>query len=684
MKSKYLPFVALLFFLLLSRVGGAADNSAAPVITTNTQNTAGDATYLEAERAFVKNDFQESLEKLSRYFSIKDQGIKLPPKTLARAYNLKGLIYFQLKNLTAATQEFEHAVAIAADNFPPEDSALHLARYNLANALHQSGHTEEAFALLQQVFPSALDSDTRTRFYHLQGNISNSLNLALPAVLAYLRAAQGAKDPVIANAHIQRAFSASKQMFLQNPQDDVSELEHFATEINDDSAGALGLKLILARGQMYLGNHTEALHLIEDFLGQASLEHPLHNQAEEIKQQIERLSIVDPQTIGILVPLSGKFSKYGRLCLNAALMALGAFEEMTTDSNATKYRFVVKDSGDSAESALAAFDRLVFEDHTIAVVGPLLSKQGAPVAQKAQEYGVPLFSLSQRNESGRLGSYIFPIALSPQQQIEIIADHSINERGYKRFAIMAPSDSFGDEYVKLFWDAIEAHGGSIVALERYAPKSTDFHDELKDMLGLQYPEARRLELDELKRRSEIFASKLKARGLTRKRVLQAFDPKPIVDFDAVFIPDDPQIIGQIAPAFAAHDVDNLAFLGINTWNNPEIIQRAGRYVQNALFVDAFFAQSQDPKVQSFIAEFRRFFSTAPGSLEVQSYDASKLLLHVIGNTEPQTRAQLLQNLLATNKYEGSSGEFKFSTSGMTRSAYLLTVKANSIIEVPQH
>ena len=40
-----------------------------------------------------------------------------------------------------------------------------------------------------------------------------------------------------------------------------------------------------------------------------------------------------------------------------------------------------------------------------------------------QEFGVPLFSLSQRIEGSQLGSYVFPIALSPNQQIELIVPY---------------------------------------------------------------------------------------------------------------------------------------------------------------------------------------------------------------------------------------------------------------------
>jgi ABC-type branched-subunit amino acid transport system substrate-binding protein len=648
--------------------------------TFATDSTQSDLLYREAETAFIKNEFQVSLEKLNEYFAVDQSGTA--PKTVARAHNLKGLIYFQLKNINAAVQEFDHAVAIALDNFPNTDPSIHLARYNLANAFHQVGRTEEANNLLSQIFPVTLDSDTRIRFYHLLGNVQVALNHDLEAVIAYLRAASQTKDPVLTNAFIQRAYTASKKLFLRNPEEDLASLSQFSNELVSSSPTEWTLRLITAKGQMYLGNHAEAADIAEQFLAQ-NIEHPLRNQALEVQEQVSRLSVVEPTAIGILMPLSGKFGKFGRLCLNASLLALGAFENMQAAIGSEKYRFVIKDAGDTAESALLAFDKLVFEDHVIGVIGPLLSKQGGAVAQKAQEYGVPLFSLSQRNEQSRPGSYFFPIALSPAQQIDIIVSYAMDVRGYKRFGIMAPSDVFGDEYVKLFWDAVEQRNGSIMAFERYPPKSTDFYDELKSMLGMKYVDARTLETEELKRRSDIFSQTLKARGLTRKRLLAVFEPKAVAQFDAVFIPDDPQVVGQIAPAFAVQDVNKLPFLGINSWNNPELLLRAGRYVQDALFVDAFFSQSADPKVKDFVSQFQTNFESVPGTLEVQSYDATRILLKALTESEPHSRAQLQRAIIGLGSYTGTSGQFNFSANAMTRSAYLLTVKNNSFVEVSQ-
>lgn len=439
----------------------------------------------------------------------------------------------------------------------------------------------------------------------------------------------------------------------------------------------------MAKGYLYLGESGRAREYLADFIDDTAENHILKDQAKDLLGRLESLSTVEPQTIGLLLPLTGRFSRFGRQCMSATFMALGAYNDSPAADNKYKnFKFAIRDSGDSIESALDGFNKLVLEDHVIGVIGPLLSKQFPAVAQKAQEYGTPLLSLSQRKGGFQEGAYVFPLALSPDQQVALVVEYAMEKRGYKRFAILAPNDSFGEEYANLFWDAVENHNGKIVGYEKYTPKTTDFRDEARRLLGLNYLEARSLELEDLKRRADQYASNIKVKGRMRQRLLDAFDPKGIADFDALFIPDDPQTIGQIAPALAVEDVTNVPFLGINTWNSPEIIQRAGRYLQNSIFVDAFFAQSKNPVTSKFSKDYNALFNTNPGSLEVQSFDAANLLLRALNSQEISTRGELRTALTNLGIYSGISGDFNISSAGVKRTARLLTIKGNQIVEIP--
>lgn len=636
-----------------------------------------EALYMDAERAYLKGDATAALQALVKFFS--SPGAAESHRSGVRAHNLKGLIFFQSKNLQQAVQEFETAVQMANRHLEATDSLLHLTRYNLGNAYFQVNKHQEAYDQLTSVNPEALDQDTRMRFHHLFGNVLSAKNETLEGLVQYLNAAHLAKDVAARDTFLQKAMNNSRKIYLKDPKADLSRLA--ALSFPKESAAGIAARIFMARGYMYAGDPKEAEDVLRSVLDNSDPAHPLRPKAEEMLADLGKLTGVDPNVVGVLLPLSGKFAKFGRLCLNAITMAFGAFEEMQEKPGTSSLRIVVKDSGESSESALSAFEALVQEEKAVAVIGPLLSKQFPVVARRAQEFGTPLLSLSQRIEAGQLGSYVFPVALSPNQQIELIVNQAMSGAGFKRFAILAPSDSFGDEYVNLFWDEVEKRGGEIVGIERYAPKSTDFREEVKKLLGLEYTEARSIEQEDLKRREDQYAATLKVKGKLRQRLLKAYELKPIVAFDAIFIPDDPATIGQIAPSFAVRDVDNVPMLGINTWNTSELIQRAGRYLQKSLFVDSFFAGSKSPESMKFVQDYMRFFNAIPGTIEVQAYDAASILIETIKDSLPNSRAKLRDQLMAKEKFTGISGDFRFRPEGVQRGAHLLSIRGNSIVEV---
>jgi hypothetical protein len=98
-------------------------------------------------------------------------------------------------------------------------------------------------------------------------------------------------------------------------------------------------------------------------------------------------------------------------------------------------------------------------------------------------------------------------------------------------------------------------------------------------------------------------------------------------------------------------------------------------------VDGFFAGSKNPLTTQFIQDYTKYFHSAPGTIEVQAFDAGSILRKVIGENHPENRVKLRDQLLSQGKYTGISGEFVFTPEGVKRGAHLLTVKGNAIAEI---
>jgi hypothetical protein len=93
--------------------------------------------------------------------------------------------------------------------------------------------------------------------------------------------------------------------------------------------------------------------------------------------------------IPVLVPITGFLSLEGTAQRNGAVMAL---EEAIAANVSVAYE--VSDTSTSPEAAVTAMERALRETHTLAVVGPILGTQMLAMLPLAEEYLVPLVTIS--------------------------------------------------------------------------------------------------------------------------------------------------------------------------------------------------------------------------------------------------------------------------------------------------
>ncbi|MBW1802175.1 MAG: ABC transporter substrate-binding protein [Deltaproteobacteria bacterium] len=161
------------------------------------------------------------------------------------------------------------------------------------------------------------------------------------------------------------------------------------------------------------------------------------------------------------------------------------------------------------------------------------------------------------------------------------------------------------------------------------------------------------------------------------------EPEPIVDFDAVFIPDNYPQFALIAPQFPFHSVFNVQFLGTSLWQAPELLEIAGDYVQNAIFPSGFYNGSESEEVISFVNLYRENFEEEPGVLAATGYDTMRFLKALIRNNQINTRKGFLDTLLTFNDFIGVTGKISFDRHGeVTKDPILLRVSGKTFKTLP--
>lgn len=388
-------------------------------------------------------------------------------------------------------------------------------------------------------------------------------------------------------------------------------------------------------------------------------------------------------SIGVVLPLSGPFAHFGEQSLQGVLLAAGVFAP--PNDFGANVRVVVRDSGGSPARAGAAVRELAELDFVSAIVGPLLSSECEAAAEAAESAGIPLLTLTAREEIARDRPHVFRLRTRDVEETQLLVERARAD-GAARFAILYPDDAYGRALRGLFWDAVEERGGRVVGVASYDPKATDFAEPIRRLAGFTLLDAEekrliaeREEMSQQARRAsaeEAFELRQQAVEL----VTQDGSPlPPIVDFDALFIPESHENVVLIAPQLAFHEVTGARLLGSEGWYHEDLVRLERKHVDGALFTAHFYPWSHVPYVRQFTARFEETFGRQPGVFEAQAYDATNLILVQMARGR-QRRESLRKGVLATEAYPGVSGVITMGPDGNAhKRPYLLGVERGRVV-----
>ncbi len=407
----------------------------------------------------------------------------------------------------------------------------------------------------------------------------------------------------------------------------------------------------LASASYDMGDIGKATGYLDRFLS-GYKNHLLFEKGETLRRRITAMKLVNRYAVGCVLPLTGRYATYGNRALDAIILASGVFDP---DRNSPIQLFIEDSKGDSV-TAREAVRKLAREHHVIGIIGPLGSAAALEAAKEAQGLGVPIITLTQRKNIAERGDYVFRDFLTGDMQVKALVTYSIRNLGIGNFAILYPDDNYGTEMMTLFWDEVLRQGGQIRGVESYSGKQTDFGREIKSLTGLNFPE-------------EDEASGEK--------------PKPVVDFDALFIPDSYSTVSMIAPQLTFYDITGVQLLGTSIWNSPELLKANSEYLEGAVFTDCFFLNSFRPEVRDFIDRFYVACGREPGNIEALAYDAAEIMINLLTGDNMEIRDDLRCRLSRIQQdYPGITGTTSFSGTGEAEKPLLiLTVMDGEVVQI---
>ena len=347
--------------------------------------------------------------------------------------------------------------------------------------------------------------------------------------------------------------------------------------------------------------------------------------AQKLNDEIQsRLGLANFK-IGVILPLTGSFARFGEAALNGISCAIGLFDPC--NSPLSKAQIVVKDTEGDPAIAAAVVKELVEKEKVSAILGPLLSSEAAGAAAQAQALLVPMIVLAPEEGVTNNGDYIFQHSLLPENEMAGLMNQ-ISKLEIKKFILIYPKNRYGEEYRDLFLAGLQNGGlGKIIATAPYAPDIPDFI------------------------------------GIIGRLKIQSGDAVKKV---GIFIPDSYKQVLQITQSLDNLEMVGPKLIGTSRWYHPQLLAEPSPSLEGALFDTPFYEAATRETTRQFSDDFYKAFGSTPAWLEAFGFDATHFILQAFTTKGSDKPLAIREGLLTLQNYPSTIGPVSWSEKRITK------------------
>jgi tetratricopeptide (TPR) repeat protein len=162
---------------------------------------------------------------------------------------------------------------------------------------------------------------------------------------------------------------------------------------------------------------------VQEQLRSVLTQNPDHPLSGDIQATIRKTKVagaaipLNPDKIGVMVPLNGPNSKYGDMVIRGLNLAVSNWKDAHPGDKIT---LVIKDAGSEAGVAARAYKELVANAGVLAIVGPLGTQANKTVVPLANRDGIPLLSLAQKEQDGTDSSFVLNVFIDSRDLVNTL------------------------------------------------------------------------------------------------------------------------------------------------------------------------------------------------------------------------------------------------------------------------
>jgi branched-chain amino acid transport system substrate-binding protein len=320
----------------------------------------------------------------------------------------------------------------------------------------------------------------------------------------------------------------------------------------------------------------------------------------------------EPIRIGEYASLTGKEASLGMSSHEGTVLAVEQINE-AGGVLGRRLQLISEDTESRDGQSGTSVRKLIARDHVVAVLGEVASGrslEGAPVCQAAK---IPMISPASTNPKvTETGDYIFRVCFIDPFQGPVMARFALGHLKSRRVAVFSSSTSaYSVGLAKFFKIAFVEGGGVVVAEPKYAEGDRDFKAQL---------------------------TAIKAAGA-----------------DAIFCPgyyNEGALIVKQARELGI----TVPVFGGDSWEAQALMDLGGDAVEGAYLCSHYSPQDPSPRVQQFVAAFKRRYGNAePDSNASLGYDSVLVLADALRRAGTTEHKALRDAIASTTNFDAVTG-----------------------------
>ena len=321
--------------------------------------------------------------------------------------------------------------------------------------------------------------------------------------------------------------------------------------------------------------------------------------------------------IAVAGPMTGDNAEYGKGFLNAAKMMV---EQWNAKGGVLgkKIEIVQYDDKNSGEEAASIAQKIVSDKDIIGVIGHFASGVSMAAAPTYTENKIIEISPSASHpDYSGIGEYIFRNNTVIDVEAAAALDIVVKDLGKKNIGIISIKTDWGTKTAAIVKELVAKQasaGVKVVAHEEVMEGSDDYSPAI---------------------------TKLNAAGA-----------------EVVICVGMYNLIAPVAKQYKQVN-PKIELVGFSNAYSQQLLDLGGKAVEGVRFPVIFFSGSVDPKVKSYVDDYKSKYGSVPSALTSQAYDSTGMLLEAI-KAAGSTDHKKVRDALAAIKYEGVTGTTVFN------------------------